>query len=55
LTFRDRLRASPKDRLAYEQLQRELAPRDLDEIGHYAEAKGPLVEAILARAGGPTS
>ena len=50
LTFRDRLRVSAEDRRAYERLKRELAPRDWYEIGHYAHAKGPLVEAILARA-----
>jgi GrpB-like predicted nucleotidyltransferase (UPF0157 family) len=55
LTFRDRLRSSPEDRIEYERLKRELAPRNWDEIGHYAEAKGPLVEAILARARGATS
>jgi GrpB-like predicted nucleotidyltransferase (UPF0157 family) len=50
LIFRDRLRSSAEDRIAYERLKRELAPRDWYEIGHYAQAKGPLVEAILARA-----
>jgi GrpB-like predicted nucleotidyltransferase (UPF0157 family) len=50
LIFRDRLRASAEDRIAYERLKRELAIRDWDEIGHYAHAKGPLVESILARA-----
>jgi GrpB-like predicted nucleotidyltransferase (UPF0157 family) len=50
LIFRNRLRSSAKDRIAYERLKRQLAPRDWYEIGHYAEAKGPLVEAILARA-----
>jgi GrpB-like predicted nucleotidyltransferase (UPF0157 family) len=50
LTFRDRLRSSSEDRKAYESLKRELARRDWDEIGHYADAKGPLIEAILVRA-----
>ena len=50
LIFRDRLRCSAEDRIAYGRLKRELAPRDWQEIGHYAHAKGPLVEAILARA-----
>lgn len=50
LMFRDRLRSSAEDRIAYERLKRQLAPRDWYEIGRYAEAKGPLVEAILARA-----
>ena len=52
LIFRDRLRCSAEDRIAYGRLKRELAPRDWQEIGHYAHAKGPLVEAILARAAG---
>jgi GrpB-like predicted nucleotidyltransferase (UPF0157 family) len=50
LILRDRLRSSAEDRIAYERLKRELAPRDWDEIGHYAQAKGPFVDAILARA-----
>jgi GrpB-like predicted nucleotidyltransferase (UPF0157 family) len=50
LIFRDRLRSSEHDRLAYEQLKRELATRDWKEIGLYADAKGPLIETILARA-----
>jgi GrpB-like predicted nucleotidyltransferase (UPF0157 family) len=49
LRFRDRLRASPEDRVAYEQLKRELAPREWADVNDYAEAKGPLIEAILAR------
>jgi GrpB-like predicted nucleotidyltransferase (UPF0157 family) len=49
LAFRDRLRASEEDRQAYERLKRELARRDWDDINHYAEAKGALVEEILAR------
>ena len=53
MTFRDRLRASPADRTAYERLKRELATRDWQEIGLYADSKGPLIEAILARAHWP--
>ena len=53
LAFRDRLRASAEDRMAYERLKRELAGRDWQEIGHYADAKGPLIETILARARQP--
>jgi GrpB-like predicted nucleotidyltransferase (UPF0157 family) len=53
LAFRDRLRASAEDRRAYEDLKRRLAPRDWPDLNHYAEAKGPLIEAILARAGAP--
>lgn len=50
LRFRDRLRASPEDRAAYERLKRELAPREWPDVNDYAEAKGPLIEAILSRA-----
>jgi GrpB-like predicted nucleotidyltransferase (UPF0157 family) len=53
LAFRDRLRSSEEDRTAYERLKRELATRDWAEIGLYADAKGPLIETILARGGGP--
>ena len=50
LAFRDRLRASRSDRDAYEALKRELAGRDWPDMNHYAEAKGPLIREILARA-----
>ena len=50
LAFRDRLRASPEDRAAYEALKRELAARDWPDMNHYADAKGPLIREILARA-----
>lgn len=50
LVFRDRLRSSVTDRMAYERLKRELASRDWEEIGLYADAKGTLIESILARA-----
>jgi GrpB-like predicted nucleotidyltransferase (UPF0157 family) len=50
LGFRDRLRASPEDRAAYEALKRELATRDWPDMNRYAEAKGALIRAI--RAGG---
>jgi GrpB-like predicted nucleotidyltransferase (UPF0157 family) len=49
LAFRDRLRASPEDRAAYESLKRELATRDWPDVNHYAEAKGDLIRAILAK------
>jgi GrpB-like predicted nucleotidyltransferase (UPF0157 family) len=51
LSFRDRLRTSPEDRLAYEQLKRQLAERDWTDMNEYADAKGELIEAILRRAG----
>ncbi len=51
LRFRDRLRASARDRAAYERLKRELAERAWEDMNAYADAKGPLIEQILARAG----
>ena len=53
LCFRDRLRESAEDRLAYEQLKRELASRDWPDMNYYADAKAELIDAIIARAGGP--
>jgi GrpB-like predicted nucleotidyltransferase (UPF0157 family) len=50
LRFRDRLRESAEDRLAYEQLKRDLASRDWPDTNYYAEAKGELIAAITARA-----
>jgi GrpB-like predicted nucleotidyltransferase (UPF0157 family)/GNAT superfamily N-acetyltransferase len=50
LAFRDRLRESPSDLADYEQLKRSLAQREWSDMNHYADAKGPLIEAILARA-----
>jgi GrpB-like predicted nucleotidyltransferase (UPF0157 family) len=50
LAFRDRLRASPADRRLYEERKRELAGRDWEDMNHYADAKGPVIEAILERA-----
>jgi GrpB-like predicted nucleotidyltransferase (UPF0157 family) len=53
LTFRDHLRRVGADRLAYERLKRELAARDWSDMNDYADAKGPLIEQILARAKPP--
>ena len=50
LALRDRLRASPEDRAAYEALKRELATRDWPDMNHYAEAKSGLIREILGRA-----
>jgi GrpB-like predicted nucleotidyltransferase (UPF0157 family) len=50
LALRDRLRASSEDRTAYERLKRELASRAWDDTNHYADAKGSLIEALLAQA-----
>lgn len=52
LRFRDRLRASAENRRSYEQLKRELSGRDWPDMNHYADAKGMLIEQILARAAG---
>jgi GrpB-like predicted nucleotidyltransferase (UPF0157 family) len=51
LRFRDRLRQAPADRDAYERLKRELAAREWVDMNEYADAKAPLIAAILARAG----
>ena len=45
-------RESPEDRAAYEALKRELATSEWPDMNHYAEAKGPLIRAIRARATG---
>ena len=50
LLLRDRLRASPADREAYAALKRELAGRDWPDLNYYAQAKGPLIAEIIARA-----
>jgi GrpB-like predicted nucleotidyltransferase (UPF0157 family) len=50
LAFRDRLRASEADRRLYERRKRELAVREWEDMNHYADAKGPVIEAILDRA-----
>jgi GrpB-like predicted nucleotidyltransferase (UPF0157 family) len=47
LAFRDWLRASPANRDAYEQLKRDLATRNWSDVNHYANAKGPFIEAAL--------
>jgi GrpB-like predicted nucleotidyltransferase (UPF0157 family) len=49
LLLRDRLRSSPADRRAYEQLKCELATRNWPDLNYYAEAKGPLIRELLAR------
>jgi GrpB-like predicted nucleotidyltransferase (UPF0157 family) len=48
LIFRERLRHPPKRRGEYERLKRELARRDWPDINHYANAKGPFIESVLA-------
>lgn len=50
LLFGDWLEVNAADRLAYEQLKRELATRDWFDLNQYAEAKGDLIDEILGRA-----
>lgn len=50
LAFRDRLRSHAEDRLRYETLKRKLAKEDWPDMNAYAQAKGELVEEIIARA-----
>jgi GrpB-like predicted nucleotidyltransferase (UPF0157 family) len=49
LTFRDRLRTQDDERLLYERAKRELADREWRYVQDYADAKGGVVEEILAR------
>jgi GrpB-like predicted nucleotidyltransferase (UPF0157 family) len=53
LLFRDRLRADPADRELYARTKRALAEREWRDINYYAEAKSPVIDEILARAGWP--
>jgi GrpB-like predicted nucleotidyltransferase (UPF0157 family) len=50
LLFRDRLRAHPDERDAYEREKRELAARPWERVQDYADAKSAVVEGIIARA-----
>jgi len=50
LLLRDRLRREPAERALYEQTKRQLAAREWPTMSHYAEAKGTVIEEILARA-----
>jgi GrpB-like predicted nucleotidyltransferase (UPF0157 family) len=50
LLFRDWLRSSEADRHLYERTKRELARRAWAYGQHYADAKTPVVEKIIARA-----
>lgn len=51
LQFRRRLRDSPQIRDAYARLKRELAAREWPDVNHYARAKGPFIESVLAGVG----
>ena len=48
LRFRDRLRSDPLARQRYEEVKRSLAGREWPDMNHYADAKGPVIAAILA-------
>jgi len=50
LAFRDWLRRHDDDRLLYERTKRDLAAREWKYVQHYADAKGDVVAAIMARA-----
>jgi GrpB-like predicted nucleotidyltransferase (UPF0157 family) len=51
LALRDRLRSHADERAWYEATKRELAQREWKDVNYYAEAKGPVIWAILERAG----
>jgi GrpB-like predicted nucleotidyltransferase (UPF0157 family) len=50
LLLRDRLRTEPAERALYAAAKRRLAERDWPTVDHYAQAKGEVIEAIIARA-----
>ena len=50
IAFRDRCRTLPEERRLYEETKRALAGRVWRYVQHYANAKGEVVEAIIARA-----
>jgi GrpB-like predicted nucleotidyltransferase (UPF0157 family) len=50
LAFRDRCRSHPEERALYERTKRELASRVWRHVQQYANAKGDVVEEIIARA-----
>ena len=50
LLLRDRLRSHPDERELYARTKRELAGREWPDMNSYAEAKGPVIQAILERA-----
>jgi GrpB-like predicted nucleotidyltransferase (UPF0157 family) len=50
LLFRDHLRANQADRLLYDQTKRELAAKEWKYVQYYADAKGTVVQEIVARA-----
>jgi GrpB-like predicted nucleotidyltransferase (UPF0157 family) len=50
LLLRDWLRTHPRDRARYAALKQRLARREWADINLYADAKGPLIRELLARA-----
>lgn len=50
LTFRNWLRTHPEDREFYARTKRKLAQKKWRHIQHYAEAKNPVIQKILAKA-----
>ena len=50
LLFRDWLRESDTDRLAYERVKRQLATRDWEDMNFYAQAKDGIVAEIMGHA-----
>jgi GrpB-like predicted nucleotidyltransferase (UPF0157 family) len=50
LIFRDSLRTDAAERALYERAKRELAAHEWKYVQHYADAKGEIVQAIIARA-----
>ena len=50
LAFRDRCRTHPEELALYAETKRELAGQVWRHVQHYANAKGEVVEAIIARA-----
>lgn len=53
IRFRDHLRADEPDRVLYQRTKRELALRHWSAVQEYADAKNPVVDEIMARAGMP--
>jgi GrpB-like predicted nucleotidyltransferase (UPF0157 family) len=54
LVFRDRLRTHPQDLELYRNTKRELSKKDWKYIQNYADAKTPVIQEIMTRAGEPT-
>jgi len=51
LVFRHRLRVNAEDRALYESVKRDLASRQWESMGDYADAKTEVVADIMRRAG----